>query len=175
MASIVVLGAGIGGMNAAYELRAGLGERHTVTVVGEGEKFSFTPSNPWVAVGWRTAEAVQLGVRPYLSKKQIAFESVGAEAVLPAENALLLRDGRKFAYDYLVITTGPRLAFDEVPGLGPDGHTHSVCTTSHALEAWDAYQEFLKDPGPIVVGAAAGASCFGPAYEFAMILDADLL
>ena len=77
-------------------------------------------------------------------------------------------------YKRQVITTGPRLAFDEVPGLGPDAHTHSVCTTSHALEAWDAYQEFLKDPGPIVVGAAAGASCFGPAYEFAMILDKDL-
>jgi sulfide:quinone oxidoreductase len=37
-----------------------------------------------------------------------------------------------------------------------------------------AYQEFLRNPGSIVVGAAQGASCFGPAYEFAMILDADL-
>ncbi|HRN62968.1 MAG TPA: FAD/NAD(P)-binding oxidoreductase, partial [Luteimonas sp.] len=36
------------------------------------------------------------------------------------------------------------------------------------------YQRFLDDPGPIVVGAAPGASCFGPAYEFAMILDRDL-
>jgi sulfide:quinone oxidoreductase len=73
-----------------------------------------------------------------------------------------------------VIATGPRLAFDEVPGLGPSGFTHSVCTHAHSLSAWDAYQEFLKDPGPIVVGAVQGASCFGPAYEFAMILDADL-
>ena len=32
----------------------------------------------------------------------------------------------------------------------------------------------MKHPGPIVVGAAQGASCFGPAYEFAFILDADL-
>jgi sulfide:quinone oxidoreductase len=55
MASIVVLcgvvlGAGIGGMNAACELRAGLDLTHTVMVVGEDERFSFTPSNPWVAV-----------------------------------------------------------------------------------------------------------------------------
>ena len=27
---------------------------------------------------------------------------------------------------------------------------------------------------PVVIGAAQGASCFGPAYEFAMIVDADL-
>ena len=77
MASIVVLGAGIGGMSAAYEIRADLDSTHTVTVVGEDEKFSFTPSNPWVAVGWRAAKDVQIGVRPYLEKKKIAFESVG--------------------------------------------------------------------------------------------------
>lgn len=36
MASIVVLGAGIGGMSVAYELRALLGPEHHVTVVGDG-------------------------------------------------------------------------------------------------------------------------------------------
>jgi sulfide:quinone oxidoreductase len=77
-------------------------------------------------------------------------------------------------FDYLVIATGPKLAFDEVPGLGPEGFTQSVCTHEHAAHAWEKYQEFLRDPGPIVIGAAAGASCFGPAYEFAMIVDADL-
>lgn len=175
MASIVVLGAGIGGMSVAYELRALLGKEHGVTVVGEGGQFSFTPSNPWVAVGWRKPADIQIGVRPHLAKKGIGFEDVGAEQVLPERNALRLRDGRELAYDYLVVTTGPRLAFDEVPGLGPEGgFTQSICTTPHAHTAWEAYQEFLKDPGPIVVGAAAAASCFGPAYEFAMILDADL-
>ncbi|OHE81643.1 MAG: pyridine nucleotide-disulfide oxidoreductase [Lysobacterales bacterium GWF1_69_6] len=175
MANIVVLGAGIGGMSAAYEIRAEIGKEHKVTVVGEGELFSFVPSNPWVAVGWRKPKDVQIGVRPYLAKKGIEFENAGAAEVLPAENRIRLRDGRDLAYDYLVITTGPRLAFDEVPGLGPEGgFTQSICTTEHAQTAWEAYEAFLKDPGPIVVGAAAGASCYGPAYEFAMILDADL-
>jgi sulfide:quinone oxidoreductase len=89
-------------------------------------------------------------------------------------NTLTIEDGQTLKYDYLVIATGPKLAFHEVPGLGPDGFTHSICTQAHALEAWDAYQEFLKNPGPIVIGAAPAASCFGPAYEFAMILDTDL-
>jgi len=174
MAHIVVLGAGIGGMSAAYELREKLAKEHRVTVVGEGEHFSFTPSNPWVAVGWRKPAQIQVGVRPHLAKKGIEFEAGGAERVVPEQSHLLLRDGRRLDYDYLVIATGPRLAFDEVPGIGPAGHTQSVCTTAHAATAWAAYQEFLKAPGPIIVGAAAGASCFGPAYEFAMIVDADL-
>ena len=53
MAHIVIVGAGLGGMSAAYELRATLGPDHRITVIGDGERFSFTPSNPWLAVGWR--------------------------------------------------------------------------------------------------------------------------
>lgn len=175
MTHIVVLGAGIGGMSAAYELRGTLGPEPRITVIGEGDLFSFTPSNPWVAVGWRKPEDVQIAVPGHLAKKKIAFEGAGAELVEPAHNRVRLRDGRHVAYDHLVIATGPRLAFDEIPGLGPDtGFTQSVCTTVHATAAWEAYQAFLENPGPIVVGAAPGASCFGPAYEFAMILDHDL-
>jgi len=174
VANIVVLGAGIGGMSVAYELRALLGKGHGITVVGDGTLFSFTPSNPWIAVGWRAPKDIQIDVAPHLAKHDIAFNGAGAERVVPEENHLLLRDGARLDYDYLVIATGPRLAFDEVPGLGPDGHTHSICTTGHATAAWTAYQAFLANPGPVVVGAAAGASCFGPAYEFAMILDGDL-
>lgn len=175
MANIVVLGAGIGGMSVAYELREKLGADHTVTVIGEGGLFSFTPSNPWVAVGWRNPGDIQVDAAQALGRKGIAFYPDGAERVIPQENALLLRSGRRIDYDYLVIATGPRLAFDEVPGLGPEGgHTQSICTTPHALGAWQAYQAFLASPGPVIIGAAPGASCFGPAYELAMILDKDL-
>jgi sulfide:quinone oxidoreductase len=174
MAKIIVLGGGIGGISAAYELRSGLGKGHEITVVGNTPQFSFTPSNPWVGVGWRKASDVQLDIGQYLAKKTIHFEHCGATELKPKDNLVRLTDGRDLSYDYLVITTGPRLAFDEIPGLGPEHHTESVCTTPHALHAWAAYEEFLKAPGPIVVGAAQGASCFGPAYEFAMILDADL-
>ena len=53
MAHIVIMGAGIGGMPAAYELRALLPKEHRITVVNATDTFQFTPSNPWVAVGWR--------------------------------------------------------------------------------------------------------------------------
>ena len=175
MATIIVLGAGLGGMAAAYEIRAAVGKGHAITVVGESPHFNFTPSNPWVAVGWRKPADIRLEAAPALKKHAIDFIDMPAAAVLPAQNQVRLVDGRVLDYDYLVIATGPRLAFDEVPGLGPhSGHTQSVCTGPHAQGAWQAYEEFLKHPGPIVVGAVQGASCFGPAYEFAMILDADL-
>ncbi|MDE1898274.1 MAG: FAD-dependent oxidoreductase [Xanthomonadaceae bacterium] len=174
MAHIVVLGAGVGGMPAAYELRAALGKEHRVSIVGDGPHFAFTPSNPWVAVGWRKPDAIQFEAAPCLARKGVEFHGQPAIEIKAAENTLVLKDGSTISYDYLVIATGPRLAFDEIPGFGPAANTHSICTTPHATEAWGAYQQFLRDPGPIVVGAVPGASCFGPAYEFAAILDADL-
>ena len=175
MSRIVVIGAGIAGMSAAYELKAALGTTHQVTVVGESDKFSFTPSNPWVAVGWRKPSDVQIIAGDVLGRHDIEFIDNAASKVEPSHNRVLLQDGRVLDYDYLVIATGPRLAFDDIPGLGPEhGHTQSVCTTAHAASAWAAYERFLAAPGPVVIGAAQGASCFGPAYEFAMILDTDL-
>ena len=174
MANIVVIGAGIGGMPAAYELKKALGSSHEVTLIGASEHFQFTPSNPWVAVGWRTPKQVQVEIGPHVKKKGIHFIAQVVTRLDPKIKQLELADGQLIGYDYLLISTGPELAFDEIPGLGPQGHTHSVCTTPHAEQAAEAYQEFLQQPGPIVVGAAQGASCFGPAYETAMILDADL-
>jgi sulfide:quinone oxidoreductase len=174
MAHIVVLGAGIGGMPTAYDLKKRLGRAHEVTLIGTAEHFQFTPSNPWVAVGWRQPDEVRVPIRPNVERKGIRYIAQAVTRIEPAANRLTLADGQTLNYDYLVIATGPKLAFDEIPGLGPDAHTLSVCTTPHAEQAGKAYEEFLRNPGPIVIGAAQGASCFGPAYEFAMIVDADL-
>jgi sulfide:quinone oxidoreductase len=174
MAHIVVLGAGLGGMPAAYELRHAVRKQDRVTVINRGDRFHFVPSNPWVAVNWRTRTDIEFPVREHLARKGIDFIPVGAKRVHPRENRIELEDGRSIDYDYLLIATGPKLAFDEVPGLGPEGHTSSVCHVDHAALAGAAWEKFVADPGPILVGAVQGASCFGPAYEFAFILDADL-
>ncbi len=174
MAHIVILGAGTGGMPAAYELREKLDSSHRITVVNAVDYFQFVPSNPWVAVGWRTREDITFPIRPYLEKKNIGFVAQRVDRIDAAGNALQLADGSTLPYDYLVITTGPKLAFDEVPGAGPGAHTHSICAVDHADSTWAAYQAFLEDPGPVIIGAMPGASCFGPAYEFAFILNRDL-
>lgn len=171
---IIIIGAGLGGTIAAYEIRAATKGKADVTVVNDQEDYWFVPSNPWVAVRWREPDAIKVNLPPIMAKKGIGFTSAGAKRVHPAENRIELCDGTSLAYDYLVIATGPDLAFDEVKGLGPDGFTQSVCRTDHASAAAEAFERLCADPKPIVVGAAQGASCYGPAYEFAMILDTEL-
>ena len=174
MAHIVIFGAGIGGMPAAYELRGLLDSNHTITVVNAVDYFQFVPSNPWLAVGWRERDTITFALRPHLERKGIQFVAQQVQRIDAEGNAVELADGSRLAYDFLVITTGPKLAFDEVPGAGPDGHTQSICKVEHAEHAWAQYQQFLQDPGPAVIGAMPGASCFGPAYEFAFIFNTDL-
>ena len=174
MADIVILGAGIGGLPMAYDMRKRARPDDKVIVVSNVDYFHFVPSNPWVAVNWRKRDDIQFPIRPHLEKKGIEFIPVGARRLHPQENRLELADGRSIKYDYLVIATGPKLAFDEVEGLGPEHHTQSICNVDHAERAAAAWDAFVRDPGPIVVGAVQGASCFGPAYEFAFIMETDL-
>jgi sulfide:quinone oxidoreductase len=174
MTHIVVLGAGLGGIIMAYEMKRKLRRDDRLTVVNLGSTYSFVPSNPWVAVGWRRPEDISLDLVPVLKAHGIALRPEGARRVHPGENRLELNDGSSLDYDYLIIATGPDLAFDEVPGLGPEAHTQSICHVDHALRAKAAFDALVKAPGPIVVGAVQGASCYGPAYEFAFILDTAL-
>ena len=68
MAKIVVMGAGIGGISQIYELRQTLSREHQLVLVGDSNRFEFTPSNPWVAVGWRKEGQICVDL-PDLMKK----------------------------------------------------------------------------------------------------------
>ncbi len=174
MTTIVVLGAGIGGVSQAFELKPLLGQQDRLIVVSDQAHFEFTPSNPWVAVGWRREDQITVELPKLFERHGIEFIGQAATAVQPADNRIVLADDRIIDYDYLVVATGPKLAFEEIEGLGPAGHTSSVCKTGHASETRHDVEGLFSDPGPVVVGAAQGASCFGPAYEYAFILDTEL-
>ncbi|OYW10738.1 MAG: hypothetical protein B7Z59_06290 [Acidiphilium sp. 37-67-22] len=100
MAEIVVLGAGLGGTLAAFETAAQIRPEDRITLIGERNMFQFTPSNPWVAVGWRDRAEIEVSLDKVMRRKNITLRTE--------------------------------------------------------------------------VGAVQGASCFGPAYEFAFILDREL-
>jgi sulfide:quinone oxidoreductase len=158
----------------AYELKDQLRRGDTLTVIGQGDRYHFVPSNPWVAIGWRDRASIEVDMADVMRRRDICFKPQGAARVHPGENRVELEDGTSVAYDYLVIATGPELALDEVPGLGPNGHTQSICHVDHAVNAKEAFERFAAAPGPIIIGAVQGASCFGPAYEFLFILDTEL-
>jgi len=172
LAQILVLGAGIAGMPAAYALKSQLGPKDDVTVVSDQDHFHFVPSNPWVAMGWRKRPDISIPLAPCLDARGIRFIGSGVQALQPEKNQVLLDNGETLSYDYLLIATGIEGNFDEMPGIAR--HAHSVLNIGQAENTHAAYEAFLKNPGPLVVGAMQGSSILGPVYEFAFMADADL-
>ncbi|TIT89054.1 MAG: NAD(P)/FAD-dependent oxidoreductase, partial [Mesorhizobium sp.] len=109
-------GAGLGGTIMTYEMRDKLRRDDRLTVVTLGTSYSFVPSNPWIAVGWRERNYVTVDLEDVFKRRGIALRPEGAKKVHAKENRVELNDGSFVDYDYLIIATGPDLAFDEVPG-----------------------------------------------------------
>jgi sulfide:quinone oxidoreductase len=175
MAHIVILGAGLGGVIAAYEIRKKVRPSDQVTIINETDFFQFVPSNPWILVGWRDRKDILIDLAKPMEKRHVGLVVGKAAKVEPDEKQVRLESGEVVAYDYLVIATGPELAFDSIEGFGPaNGLTQSVCHIDHAVTANEAFEKFCANPGPVIVGAVQGASCFGPAYETAMIIETEL-
>ena len=175
MSKIVVLGGSFGGLTAAFELKRLLGKKADVTVVSDDERFVFLPSLPWVVMGWRRPENITLRVSSILKPKGINFVHEAAQEVDTSASKVITSQGSELPYDFLIIATGPHLAFDEIPGLGPDkGYTACTFTLDHALKTNETWKQVLENPGPIVLGSSQMVSCFGPSYELAFEMDAEL-
>lgn len=179
MAKIVVIGAGIAGLPAVYELRHLLSRSHRVTLISPSPKFTFIPSLPWVTLGLTSLSNVQIDIKKALEKhSQRLLNNRSIELIIgevtqldPINQEITVGDSI-IPYDFAIIATGAELALDVIPGLGPEGgYTQSVCNPHHAEIARQAWLKFLDNAGPIVVGAMPGAGCFGPIYEFAMLAD----
>ncbi len=164
---VVILGSSFAGLTAALELRKRVGHRHEIVVLDPRPDFTFIPSLIWLPFGVRDAADVTFSLEPVYRAKGIRFINEAATKIGLDAHVVTTGSGQELSYDKLFIGTGPRLAFERVPGLGPHGgHTQSVCNLDHALLARDAWERFLENPGPVVVGTAQGGSCFGASYEF---------
>ena len=160
----VVVGSSFAGLTAAFELRKRLDPGVEVVVIEPRDKFTFIPSLIWVPFGMREPDDVTFDLEPVYTKKGIRFINEAAKGFDLEAQTVTTTGGQEVSYDSLLLATGPRLAFEKIDGLGPHGgYTQSVCNLEHALLTRDAWQKFLENPGPVVVGTAQGGSCFGAA------------
>jgi sulfide:quinone oxidoreductase len=189
---IVILGAGISGHTAARYLNRSVGKQHEIIVVSPNAKWNWIPSNIWVGVGQMTEEQVTFDLAEVYAKTNMDFRQAKGIAIHPEGEAA---DARPFVtieytlpakagqqervhYDYLINATGPKLNFGATEGLGPEhGHTVSVCTASHALEANKKLQDQIEAmkkgaQRTFVIGTGHGmCTCQGAAFEYIYNVD----
>ena len=171
-ARVVIIGGSFGGLTAAYELRRHISsQRGEITLIAKDDHFRFAPSFPWVATRRRRLDQISFPLGPPLAAKKVRFlnETV---AHIDTDAKVISTGAKEHPYDFCIIATGHRSANEAVPGLGPfDGPGHSPMSAPEPEELAQAIHRLRSEPGPVVIGAAPGASCIGPVYELAFELD----
>jgi len=188
MAKVVVLGAGVSGHTAVAFLKKKLGKKHEVVMVSPNSYYQWVPSNIWVGIGQMTVDQVRFKLDKVYKKWDVIYKQAKAISINPEgdneiskgfvtiEYVVGDKQGQqeKIDYDYLVNATGPKLNFEATPGLGPNGHTVSVCAYDHAAHAWEELQKSLAlmeqgKPQTFLIGTGhAMATCQGAAFEYAL-------
>jgi sulfide:quinone oxidoreductase len=166
VARCLILGAGFGGLAAAHELRASLGDEDRVTVVANSDRFFAGLAKLWDIVGLRPLEQ---GSRPLARLRERGIEFFQAEITgIDAERRTVETTGGVLEGDYLVVALGA--AFDPTQVRQLDGSAHNLYDAG-ALPAIRRDLEVL-DRGAIVV-AVLGApyKCPPAPYEATLLID----
>ncbi|WP_420577695.1 NAD(P)/FAD-dependent oxidoreductase [Ekhidna sp.] len=177
MKNIVILGSNFAGYTAALQLRKKLKRKseYQITVISPTHDFLYVPSLIWVPFGRRKIEDIRFDLRPIFNKKGIHFIQKMAEQIDPDTNTVYIEGGEKINYEYLVIATGVKMNFNIVDGLKPEDHKiNNIVIPKLAMKTLEKFEELVKDPGPVIVGATQGASCMGAAYEYLFNMDKEL-
>lgn len=167
--TIVILGAGVGGVVAASLLRKNLSRAHRVVLVEREERHVFPPSLLWLMTGQRTPERIS---RPFdaLRKRGIELIRGNIEHIDPAARTVKV-NGTELTGDYLVIALGTEYAPDTIPGLVQAGHNFYTLGGAESLN--EARLNF-RAGRLVVLVSGVPFKCPAAPYEAAMLLESDL-
>jgi len=117
MRHLVILGAGTGGTVAANHLRKKLSRKEwALTVVDRDDEHYYQPGFLFIPFGFLEKKDIVKPKSKFLPKG-VDFIQAEIDRIFPAENRVLLEDGRSLPYDYLIVATGAEIVPSETPGM----------------------------------------------------------
>ena len=167
--TVLVLGAGIGGIVAAETLRKLLPASDRVIAADRAERHFFPPSLLWLMVGERAPEDFS---RPldWLSRHGVEFLCGNVARIDPARREAEI-GGQSLQADALVVALGAEYAPETIPGLTEAGLC--IYTMEGATAIRDALDRFAGGR-IIILTAAPQYKCPAAPYEAAMLVDSYL-
>ena len=162
--TILVLGAGTGGIVTANELSKNGGEDVRIVLIEKEEKNIFAPSLLWLLVGKRKPQQV------YRSTKQLASANIevliGEIETVDPENIAVTVGGKEYVGDHMVISLGvEQKAEHDLNRFGFDFYT---------LDGADGFHEKLRSFGGgkiAIVVPSLPFKCPAAPYEAAMLVE----
>ncbi len=175
MRRLLVLGAGTAGTMVVNKLRRRLDRAQwQITVVDESDRHFYQPGYLFLPFGGYTPDEVVKPRQRFIPKGvDLVYGTV--DRVAAEDNEVLLMDGTRLPYDYLVIATGVEPRPDQTPGMLDGGQWRKSIfdfyTYDGALALAGALSEF--DGGRLVVHIVdTPIKCPVAPLEFAFLADA---
>ncbi|MCG6192351.1 FAD-dependent oxidoreductase [Leptospira sp. FAT2] len=111
MKRIVIVGAGVGGIVVARELRK-KNRNAEIVMIDRSDVHTFAPSLIWALVGKRSPENFQKKIRP----KGVNLISESVQSI-NWERKIVKTDSKEIHYDFLILSPGSELNPDKIPGF----------------------------------------------------------
>jgi sulfide:quinone oxidoreductase len=164
--SVLVLGAGFGGLELSSRLSARLGDLVEVTLIDRSDAFVFGFSKLDLLFGRRSPEAVRLPYRE-LATPQVRFRQETITAIDPVARRVVTDRGT-YRADVLVVALGADYDVAATPGLAEVGHEfYSVAGATALREVLPTFRA-----GTAIVGVCGASFKCPPApSEAAILLD----
>jgi len=175
MRRVLILGAGDAGTTVANKLRRRLGIHDwTITIVDRNRAHLCGPVLLALPFGEAGSENLFRHHRKAL-RRGVSFVLGEAGQVVPHTHHVLLTDGRRIDFDYLVVATGSTLRPERIPGLvGPQWRrTVHECSTAGGVIALRHALHGLGQAGGRLVVHAAGVSMDDLATPLEFLAKAD--
>jgi sulfide:quinone oxidoreductase len=167
--SVLVLGAGFGGLELSSRLSQELGDQVEITLIDKADAFVFGFSKLDVMFGRRPLEAVRLPYRD-LAVPSVRFRRETITAIDP-DARRVVTDGGTYEADILVVALGADYDVAATPGLAEAGHEF------YSVPGAEAVREVLPSfrAGTAIVGVCGAPFKCPPApSEAAILLDEHL-
>lgn len=166
--TVLVLGAGVGGIVAAMRLRRLLPRAHGVVVVEREVDHVYSPSLLWLMIGERDAGEIS---RPLAALRRRGVELVhGTIERIDSAGRRVRVDGSDLEGDYMIVALGAEYAPEVVPGLAEAGHNFYTLAGAESLHA--ALSRFSSGRIAVLV-ASMPFKCPAAPNEAAMLLEYD--
>jgi sulfide:quinone oxidoreductase len=163
--TVVVLGAGVGGLVAANELRRLLPREHRIVLVEKNAVHAFAPSFLWLMTGARQPGQITRELRQLVAA---GVEMIQAEVrAIDLAGQRVETSAQALAYDYLIVALGAELVPEIIPGLAEAAHT--FYTFDGAARLRKALENFTGGKVAVVV-AGLPYKCPAAPYEGAMLI-----
>ncbi len=164
--TIVVLGAGVGGLVAANELRRKLPRQHKIVLVERNGDHRFAPSFLWLMTGDRKPDAIS---RPVNLLVRSGIDLIPGEVTeMDLAHQRVTTSQGAFVFDYLIIALGVEFAPEFIPGLAENAHFFYTFTDTMRLQ--QALSRFQEGSVALVVSSVP-YKCPGAPHEAAMLIS----